>query len=118
MKKETIIYLVIAAVIVTGYFIYTDSKSKNSGFFADPANAPEANEIILKSLCKPIESMRGLAQLVDQKRRKSDYDQLQILQVKIKRTFNNITNFKLNPKEYYLKIINDVQYILDNRKPV
>ena len=35
MKKETIIYLVIAAVIITGYFIYTDSKTKDSGFFTD-----------------------------------------------------------------------------------
>ena len=118
MKKETIIYLVIAAVIITGYFIYTDSKTKDSGFFTDTTKTTDANEVILESLIKPIDGMKGLAKLVDQKRRKSDYDQLQILQVKIKRTFNLVKTFNLHSKEYYSKIINDVQYILDNRKPI
>ena len=118
MKKETIIYLVIAAVIITGYFIYTDSKTKDSGFFTDTTKTMDPNEVILESLTKPIDGMKGLAKLVDQKRRKSDYDQLQILQVKIKRTFNLVKTFTLHSKDYYSKIINDVQYILDNRKPI
>jgi hypothetical protein len=118
MKKETIIYLVIAAVIITGYFIYTDSKTKDSGFFTDTTKTTDANEVILASLTKPIYGMEGLAKLVDQKRRRSDYNQLEILQVKIKRTFNLVKTFTLHSKEYYTKIINDVQYILDNKKPV
>ena len=30
MKKETIIYLVIAAVVITGYFIYKDVNKKEN----------------------------------------------------------------------------------------
>lgn len=49
MKKETIIYLVIAAVIVTGYFIYTDSKQKDSGFLTD-VNKAKLNTALKKAI--------------------------------------------------------------------
>jgi hypothetical protein len=115
MKKETIIYLVIAAVVITGYFIYKDVNKK----VIIPIGANiDINEVILNDLTKPIEGIKGTAKLVDQMRKRSDYNVLQSLQVKIKNAFNNTKIFTLHSKEYYSKIITDVQYILDNRKPI
>lgn len=118
MKKEIIIYLAVAAAILTGYFIFKDSKLKDPDFFTSDKSANDINETILAELCKPVENGAGLVKIVDQQRRKSDYDKLQVLQVKIKRYFDKVKEFKLQPKEYYQKIITDIQYILDNKKPV
>ena len=115
MKKETIIYLVIAAVVITSYFIYKDVNKK----VIIPIGANiDINEVILNNLTSSIEGMEGLSKLVDQKRRSSDYNVLQSLHVKIKNAFNNTKTFTLHKKEYYSNIITDVQYILDNRKPI
>lgn len=54
MKKETIIYIVIAAVIITGYFIYTDSKSKDSGFLTDVEKS-NSNSLLKNAIAKATE---------------------------------------------------------------